>query len=317
MENTIVHDTKRKCEGNPHRVKVLVYHRIIEDQNKNPVNIYSVRVSQFRRQLELLDRWGFTAITLNEYRLFKEGKLDLPAHPVVITFDDGYADTYTRAYPILQEFGMKAVVFVLGDRRVKTNYWDRHLGFQEVPLLDGQHIVELHRAGFEIGSHSMTHSRLTTMPENKAWEEISRSRILLEILLDEPVWSFSYPYGSINGTVKRMVDHAGYLIGCGINSGPPAFGKDALEIRRINILVNTDIMSFAARMLGPYEYYSWFRWMVGRVLSKEDKDHKEINRILKIKKRRDDKRKQRSDIPADISMQKLSSHERLSSKEAL
>ena len=95
-------------------VKVLMYHRVVEDKAISDAHWSCVYVEDFRRQLELLDRWGFTAITFEDYRLFQSGELNLPKKPVILTFDDGYLDTYTVVFPVLQEYGVKAVVFVLG-----------------------------------------------------------------------------------------------------------------------------------------------------------------------------------------------------------
>ncbi len=289
MEEMTVTHTGAKPEGNPHRIKILLYHRIVNDERLSQTHWHSVHLREFRRQLEFLDRWGFTPITLNDYRLFTEGKLNLPARPVIITFDDGYSDTYTYAFPLLQEYGMKATVFVLGDRRIKSNYWDSRTGFPEVSLMQERQIVEMREAGFEIGAHSMTHAKLTLIPEDKAWEEISRSRILLEILLNEPVLSFSYPYGALNGMTKRMTEHAGYRIACGVYSGPAVFGKDPFEIRRTSILNNTSLSGFALRLLTPYEYYSWLRWRLSRSFKRPGKQQRQIARILEEKKRKQER----------------------------
>ncbi len=247
-------------------IKVLMYHQVVNGQVGRQGHSSWVSLNDFRQHMALLDRWGFSAITLNDYRLFLKDQLSLPRKPVVITFDDGYEGVYRNAYPVLEEYGMKAVIFVLGERKIKTNYWDKVFGVEQVPLMSGQQIVELHENGFEIGSHSMTHQRLPFLPEDEAWEEISRSRMHLEILLNAPVLSFSYPYGLLNTTAKRMVSDAGYQVACSGQSGPPQFGKDHLEIRRIPITSNTGNFGFAVRMLAPYHYYSWARWKTSRAL---------------------------------------------------
>lgn len=262
----IVGNAGQTCEGNPGTIKVLMYHRIVETSSSDKMHPWWVSIRDFRQQLELLDRWGFTAITLNDYRLFLNDRLNLPRKPVVITFDDGYEDTYRVAYPTLEEFGMKAVFFVLGERKVKTNYWDVKHGVPEVRLMSGQQIIELHENGYEIGSHSMSHVRLPFVSEDKAWEEISHSRMLLEILLNAPVLSFSYPYGLSNKSTERMVKDAGFQIACSGQSGPPRFGKNLTEVRRIPILSTTGKLGFAARMLMPYQHFDWVRSKVSRAI---------------------------------------------------
>lgn len=250
-------------------IKILVYHRILNKTERNDVSKFSLSESEFRKHLEWLDRWGFTTITFEDYRIANEKKLELPRKPIIITFDDGYLDTYQVAFPLLQEFGMKAVVFVLGDRSVKTNVWDAHLHLPQVPLLEDRHILEMHEAGMEIGAHSMSHIRLTEVKEERAWEEISRARMLLEILLNAPVLSFSYPYGLVNETVKQMISSAGFTHACSVWSGPALFGRDVFELRRIPILNSTTASHLAVRLSNLYQYYSWMRWTMGKVLRKK------------------------------------------------
>jgi peptidoglycan/xylan/chitin deacetylase (PgdA/CDA1 family) len=237
-----------------------MYHRIVESRDLSASHWTCVHADDFRKQVKLLDRWGFTAITFNDYRLFLRGELSLPRKPVILTFDDGYLDTYTTAFPVLQEFGLKGVLFVLADEKVRTNLWDRHLRLPEAPLMERRHILEMHEAGFEIGSHSMTHEKLTALTGDRVWEETSRSRILLEILLNAPVLTFSYPYGSATRMIKEIVSAAGYSIACSVATGPAAFGDDPYEIRRTAVLNTTGTRGFALRMLTPYQYYSWARW---------------------------------------------------------
>ncbi|MGH2568726.1 MAG: polysaccharide deacetylase family protein [Bacteroidota bacterium] len=286
MKSVVQQEHPQRGEGNPNSIKVLVYHRIVDEPTISQAHWSCLTVERFREHLELLDRLGYTTITFKDYFLFLEGQVNLPAKPIILTFDDGYLDTYRFAFPLLQEFGMTAVMFVLGDRKIRTNYWDQRIGVPEAALMDKQHIVEMHEAGFEIGSHSASHARLTTISEGSAWEEISRSRILLEILLNGTVNTFSYPYGLLSGTLKRMVHNAGYSIACGVHTGPAVFGKDLFEIRRIAIRNTTGSFGLALRLLTPYHYYNWLRWKVGRTLTNGKHVDQELQKILEKKKRR-------------------------------
>lgn len=255
----------RSSEGKPRTIKVLMYHRIVEEKAISDAHWSCVYVEDFRKQLELLDRWGFTAITFEDYRLFLSGELNLPRKPVVLTFDDGYLDTYTTAFPLLQEYGVKAVVYVIGNPEIKTNSWDLHV-MPESPLMERHHIVEMHEAGIEIGSHTLSHANLNRVTEEQAWEEISRSRILLEILLNAPVSTFAYPYGILNPKAKTMIVDAGYSLACSVSTGPAAFSEDPMEIRRITIFNRGGTAAFALRMLTPYQYYGWTRWKAGNTI---------------------------------------------------
>lgn len=274
MRNHVTKTTYSLQSSTVSKIKVLMYHRIVDDVVLSESSWLCLHKDTFRRHLELIERHGFTPITLRDYCLSLRSELVLPKRPIIITFDDGYLDTYEHAFPLLQEFGMKAVIFVLGDQSIRTNRWDEVNGSASVPLMDGQQIVEMHTNGFEIGSHSMTHAKLTEVSRDQLWEEVSRSRMILEILLNSPVQSFSYPYGLVNKTVERAVTDAGYSLGCSVFSGPPSFETEPFQIRRIEIRNSTTAFRFVTRILSPYPYYSWFRWKLGLFL--KQKQHAKV-----------------------------------------
>jgi peptidoglycan/xylan/chitin deacetylase (PgdA/CDA1 family) len=248
-------------------IKVLMYHRVTDDPCIAPLAMdWCVRTSAFRKQLELLDRLGFTSITFNDYRLHLAGELNLPKKPVILSFDDGYEDTFEIAFPLMEEFGMKGVVFVLGDRTISHNMWDLPDGLAKIRLMSDKQILEMHTAGHEIGSHSMSHARLTQLPRSSAWDEISRSRMLLEMLLNAPIKTFAYPYGLVNQTLKNMVADAGYSLACSTYTGPGKFGVDPFELRRMTVTGSVNSIGFSFRMLTPYTRYEWLKRKVKNLL---------------------------------------------------
>jgi peptidoglycan/xylan/chitin deacetylase (PgdA/CDA1 family) len=250
-----------------------MYHRVIDDKEAHCRHWTCVHARDFSRQLASLERLGFAAITFEDYRLYLAGELNLPRKPVILTFDGGYMDTYENAFPLLQEYGMKAVVFTIGNRHIKTNVWGQALGMPTGLLMESQQLIEMHAAGFEIGAQSMNHTRLTALSGEEAWEEISRSRMLLEIMLNAPVRSFAYPYGHASRAIKRMVKDAGYSHACSALTGPAAFCADPYEIRRIAIRGATGLVGFEMRMLIPFQDYEWLRWKMSRTYSGLDGKH--------------------------------------------
>lgn len=254
--------------GSPEKIKILAYHRIVKDTLVHPkYRKFTTNVDVFRNHLRILDRYGFTTITLLDYHLFLRGALNLPKKPIIITFDDGYEDTHQLAFPVLREYGMRAVVFVVADPKILFNYWDNCDGYPPARLMTHEQILELHTAGFEIGSHSMTHPRLTEIGRDEAWDEISRSRISLEILLNAPVHSFAYPYGLLNGELRELVCQAGYSFGCGVYTGPARFGADPYNFRRIYPTSGSATLPFWTRISLPYEKVGWTRWQLRRLLT--------------------------------------------------
>jgi len=250
--------------GDESRVRVLMYHRVVPNGVKPDPHQMWIPERRFRRQMEFLDRWGFTAVTFNDYRLFRLGELNLPRKPIILTFDDAYVETYDVVFPILQEFGMKGVLFVVADPAIRTSVWDNKYPAAVTPLMNDAQILEMHSAGFEIGSHSLTHKNLCAIPGAEAWEEISRSRMRLEIVLNSPVRSFAYPYGLVNEQVKKMVREAGYTIAVSGWTGPALFGEDELEVRRSIIIRERRFpgISFALSLMSPYQFYRWLWWRI-------------------------------------------------------
>ncbi len=247
-------------------IKVLMYHRIVEDSLLLHAYSWCVMQSQFRRQLLFLKRWGFTAINFEDLAGFRQGTRPLPRRPVILTFDDGYDGVFHHALPVMRESQARGTAFVLGDRTIRTNQWDEPAGFEGASLMDNEKILELRQSGFEIGSHSMSHPDLTRVKISRAWDEIVRSKDAIEELVGTPVISFAYPFGASSRDVEELVMKAGYLFGCGVYSGPPKFSLDDYNIRRIPVTKNTNIFDFAMKILTPYEYYQWLRWEAGEFL---------------------------------------------------
>lgn len=235
-------------EGHAGRIRVLLYHRVVEDRALARRNRLCVHVDDFYRQLELLRAWGFNTVTFEDCRRAARGEIRLPRKPVVLTFDDAYHDVYVNVFFMLQRFGMKGVVFAVGDRRVTESWWDEGSRYIPARLMDDDQLRDMHSVGFEIGSHSMSHRRLTALEPSAVFGDLIRSKASLESVLDTPIGSFAYPYGEVNPMVKRQAMKAGYTSACAVFSGPLCFASDPFEIRRINMPSRVTTMGFEARV---------------------------------------------------------------------
>ncbi len=187
------------------KVPVLLYHHV------SPHGFNTVPPRRFKTHLNYLWKEGYTAVT---FRQILNGP-PLPEKPVVITFDDGYAATYQHAFPLLEERGFKAVVFMLAGYIGKKNSWDLSLEPSKVRHLNENEIKELSRHDWEIAAHAMSHRALTHMNPLKARDEIEKSGKILEDILNIPTDGFAYPFGRFNETVKKWVRQSGYRYACG------------------------------------------------------------------------------------------------------
>lgn len=185
---------------------ILLYHRIA---NPDFYSEYYVPPEEFRAQMQALKEWGYTSIPLSLLvKAIQEGA-PLPERPLVISFDDGDITIYATAFPIMQEFGFSATVFLV------VNYLqlDGYLNYDQVK--------ELLLAGWEVGSHSMTHDA-SSMSADPTWE-MAQSRAELEKALGVSVETFAYPFGMLDDELLRKARiHYGAALGLGtfLTQGP-------------------------------------------------------------------------------------------------
>ncbi len=188
---------------------VLMYHKVNELLD-NPL---SVSVNQFKEQIAYLKR-NFNVISLDEALSCIRNDYSFHKRTVLITFDDGYKDNLTNAYPILKKYGCKAVLFI------PTEYpGGRTLPHDEFvtvsnPTISWDEISQIQDI-FEIGSHGCSHRALTRLSLPKARMEIQYSKEIIEKRIKTPVRAFSYPKGSIgdiNDKLEVEVKNAGYQI---------------------------------------------------------------------------------------------------------
>lgn len=189
------------------RPLILAYHSVNSERTDN----LAVRTSDFRRQLEWLRRRGYVAITLQRYLM--EGSTS--KRTAIITFDDGYADNYTQAFPVLKEYGFRATVFLVSDYvgTERIYPWDRARArgrAESYRALAWKQVHEMQEWGVEFGSHTCTHPRLAEIDADISREEIRRSRDDLAAKLGREVVSFSYPQGNLNAKVVAAVRDSGY-----------------------------------------------------------------------------------------------------------
>lgn len=234
-----------------------MYHRVLAEKPKKESLWHYITVTEFRKQMNMIDRLGYTPILFSDYQLYKEGKLTLPSKPIIITFDDGYLDTLENAIPVLLDLNMRAVIFVMGNRKLKSARWDEVNDFDICPLMSDEQIRTVQKMGFEIGAHSLNHQALTDLSERDIVFEVTRSKKAIEEVLQAPIQTFSYPYGSVDERVKKIVSDSGFLFACGVYSGSAKFSQSVLDFRRLAVNQNTSRLKFLVTLLLPYQYIEW------------------------------------------------------------
>ncbi|MEK9145816.1 MAG: polysaccharide deacetylase family protein, partial [Elusimicrobiota bacterium] len=150
------------------------------------------------------------------------GEKSLPENPVLITFDDGYANNYETAFPVLQELKVKANVFLVFETLGRHNAWHAPSTEPWQRMLDLAQVERMQDSGLvEFGSHTMTHKDLAAIPLEEVRWELRESKKRLEEALGRPVTAFAYPYGAgaFKPEVRAAVLEAGYLHDFSVRQG--------------------------------------------------------------------------------------------------
>lgn len=172
-------------------VPILTYHSL-DDSGA----VTSVAPGDFHEHMHLLEQRGFTGISLSTLLDSWDGRRALPSRPIVLTFDDGFANVIEHAAPCLSDLGFRATIFVVSGRCGQTNDWPNQVSrAPRLRLLSWSELGEMAAAGFEVGAHTLTHRPLTKLAPSEATREIVESKAAIEDRLGQAVQTFAYPFG--------------------------------------------------------------------------------------------------------------------------
>ena len=193
---------------------VLMYHRVVDCViGPDPYHL-RMQSAHFEAQMAYLRESGYQSIALSDVRtaLGEESRWN---KPVAISFDDGYLDTYTHAYPILKKYGMTATIMLVSDYIGGQSVWD---GNREEPaqLLSLDKIKEMERNGMHFGAHSAKHPSLPDVGMEEVRRELAGSKAKLEALLGHDVGTFAYPYGRSTAEVRQIAMEVGFIASFGV-----------------------------------------------------------------------------------------------------
>ena len=178
-------------------IPTLMYHKIGDAPKGSELKKLWVTTAEFRAQMEYLKSHGYTTITFSEMRDIESGKLKAPAKPVVVTFDDGYANNYENAYPVLKELGLKGCIFLVYETIDSHNSWHDPKTEPWLSMMTWTQAREMQDSGaVELGSHTMRHRNLASLPLDETRWELTESKKRLEDTLGREMVGFAYPYGS-------------------------------------------------------------------------------------------------------------------------
>jgi len=226
-----------------HSLPVLMYHHV--GPLRSDIERYlTVTPEQFERQIRWLASHGYVGIRPSDWLRWRKDGVGLPARPILLTFDDAYADLAQHALPVLQRYGFGAAVFVVTGHIGGTNAWDESRGCGRFQLMNAGQIRTWADQGIEFGAHSRTHPDLTTLTPAECAEEMIVSKNELASLLGSPVVSFAYPYGKYNQSVRDIAE-SNFDLAFSANEGMNHLRGDPHLLRRAYVSSNDSMIEFA------------------------------------------------------------------------
>ena len=233
------------------RLPILGYHNVTEAPKEAPFKLLYVSPERFERQLWTLRRLGLRGVSASEgiSRLHNGTSRGC----VVLTFDDGYADTLTTAAPLMKQYGFRATCYVVSGAIGTYNRWDADLVRARKPLMSREQLDQWLGAGMEVGSHSLSHPRLHELPQDLAQREIAESRAALRNLLGVQIEHFAYPFGAFNADIVAWVRRAGYSSAVTVLPGIARASDDRLRLPRMLVNGEHGVWKFLLHLVGPYE----------------------------------------------------------------
>jgi peptidoglycan/xylan/chitin deacetylase (PgdA/CDA1 family) len=238
-------------------VPILMYHSVTDEDESNSHAYYRTRTcpAMFAAQLKYLHESGYKTCSLAQAIHQLHTQTESAAKVVVITFDDGYHDFYSRAFPLLSQHGFSATVFL------PTGYiGDNPLQFKGTDCLTWAEVRELNRHGILFGSHTVTHPQLRDLSIPAIQEEIVNSKKTIEEKLGSAVDSFAYPYAfpQTDTDFRKMLHDslclAGYKNGVCTIVGRANRESEPLFLERLPVNSCDDKALFRAKLAGAYDW---------------------------------------------------------------
>ncbi|MFA6422314.1 MAG: polysaccharide deacetylase family protein [Candidatus Buchananbacteria bacterium] len=180
-------------------IPIIMYHYISDTPPNCLIPTLYTEAKIFEDNLTSLKANGYNTVFSSDLANYFIYKKPLPENPIVLTFDDGYEDFYTNAYPLLKKYNERGVLYVIYEYMDKPGYITRA---QAKEMVESGYV--------QIGSHTLNHSNLLATNYNEAFRQINESRIKLSEALETNIVDFAYPYGKFSLRDEGLVKRAGY-----------------------------------------------------------------------------------------------------------
>lgn len=241
-------------------IPILMYHQIdIPPAKGSPMRGLVVAPRTFWWHMATLWLLGYRGLSMTALEPYLRGE----RHGRVfgITFDDGYANNLRCALPILKRFGFSSTCYVVAGAIGQQNTWDAMHGIAQVPLMDAAQLQRWVAGGQEVGSHTLTHVKLSEVNAPEQEREILESKRVLERVVTQAqgVRHFCYPYGCYDASSVVAVQGAGYVTATTTARGRVAVAAAGLtplqtfELPRVLVSRTTTFLHLLLKCFTRYE----------------------------------------------------------------
>lgn len=192
------------------KIPVILYHyvEVVKDPNDTIRKSLNINPYIFEKQLQDLKNNKYKTYFIKDVPGILSSKITYSTRSAILTFDDGYEDFYTDAFPLLKKYNTKATLYVVYDFIGRKGF------------LNKRQLSEIVKSGLvEIGSHAVHHIGLGGLADKQAKLQLKESKDLLEEILGIEIKTFAYPYGSFNERTPDMVKKSGYIAAVSVIPG--------------------------------------------------------------------------------------------------
>jgi peptidoglycan/xylan/chitin deacetylase (PgdA/CDA1 family) len=232
------------------QIPVLAYHKIDEPTADIKLRGAFTSPKNFARQMSYLKKCNFEFYTASELIDFYRQHGAFPRRAVTLTFDDGWKDNYTNAFPIMKKLKIRATIFLVPSCIGRTTAKVVADGEGERPHLASEDILEMSEYGIEFGSHTLNHKLLHKASDAEVEFEVTESKKEIENLLGKPCRVFAYPAGFYTDAARNAVKRAGYVAAFSTVYGEQE-NINLYALNRIEILRRNRFLFQFARTIKP------------------------------------------------------------------